>query len=197
MGLFCAIGAFVDARSHAGVGRGSSRRAAARAWLRRAPSWRSRRLPSRTRHGRRRGVLAAARCSRSPATARSWRVIVLTAIEFGVEAVMAGWSAAYALAVMPASPPGWSWRCTGPGWCGRTTAGPARSGSPHRSPRPSQSAGLLAMSGIAIVGLRRFGRSPAGRSGGRGHRARAARADADLSGRRSLPEAAPVLRSAR
>src|SRR5262249_42356845 len=33
-------------------------------------------------------------------------LIVLTAIEFGVEAVMAGWSAAYALAVMPTIPGG-------------------------------------------------------------------------------------------
>ena len=78
-------------------------------------------------------------------------VIVLTAIEFGVEAVIAGWGAAYALAVLPGVAGG---LVVTTYWAG---LGIGRLMAPlvlARRSKPTTIAmcGLLAMSGIAIVG---------------------------------------------
>ena len=79
-------------------------------------------------------------------------VIVLTATEFGVEAVIAGWGAAYALAVLPGVAAGLvvTMYWTGLG-VGRLLAPLVLA----RRSKPTTIAlsGLLAMSGIAIVGL--------------------------------------------
>ena len=69
-------------------------------------------------------------------------VIVLTATEFGVEAVMAGWGAAYALAVLPTVAAGLVVTMYWTGLRRRTTAGPARSGSPIEADHGRNRAGF-------------------------------------------------------
>jgi fucose permease len=81
-------------------------------------------------------------------------IIVLTAIEFGVEAVMAGWSAAYALAVLPAASGG----AVVASYWGGLAAG--RIGAPAVLSRRSKTTtvalgAMLTMAGVAIVGLAR------------------------------------------
>jgi fucose permease len=85
-------------------------------------------------------------------------LIVLTAIEFGVEAVMAGWSAAYVLAVMPTIPGGAVVATYWGGLAAGRTAGPLVLARRSKAGAVALGA-LLAAVGIALIAV---SRSPGG-----------------------------------